>query len=148
MTERDDPRPASFSEPLFTDDDVTEDENLRVYTDKFLAAGKSSPEAPHPGLVLGALLESDEIDGEIFADWLKFPKQVVLGVLSGRVGVSSRLANRLAEKLGPEARFWLEIQRRFDQNHPHSDRIHSNEESESLDQDEDDVDLTDPSDNC
>jgi addiction module HigA family antidote len=139
MTERDDPRLANFCEPLFTFGDVTEEEILRVYADKFLATGKKPPEMPHPGLVLRALLENDEIDRELFARWLEFRRHIVLGVLSGRVPVSSRLANRLAEKLGPEPSFWLEMQRRFDQNH-------SQREAKDLERDELGSDLTEPSD--
>jgi len=91
---------------------INEEEFWAEYLDNLLASGEFPELNPHPGLLLCAFL--GEIDHEIFAEWLGFPKGIVSRVLAGEARVSSVLAGRLSERLGTHPTFWTNLQQKHD----------------------------------
>jgi addiction module HigA family antidote len=75
---------------------------------------KQAEEVVHPGVRIKTLLNQRNIDTERILSLLDISAEELSDLLNGRLGVDEGLAGKLARALGETARYWLEMQERFD----------------------------------
>jgi antitoxin HigA-1 len=68
----------------------------------------------HPGRILRRELAARAMSANRLALALRVPSGRITSILNGKRAISADTALRLARHLGPSARFWLNLQTRYD----------------------------------
>src|SRR5437660_12767941 len=79
-----------------------------------ITRGRAIMKAIHPGRILRRELESREMSANALALALRTPSGRIVDIVSGKRGISSDTALRLARYFGNSALFWLNLQTAYE----------------------------------
>lgn len=70
----------------------------------------------HPGYYINAIINDSNISQNEFAKKIGTTKNVVYGLVHGKIPISYEIAKKLSDMLGTSVEVWINLQNTYDQN--------------------------------